>query len=147
MDFNSAIDGSDYDPFLRDEDQEIETERLAERFADEYRARYGYAYDDLEPQVRTLRVIVSAKADQPTLELKFSGKPGDAREAHCGTRLAYAAADATFMEHDVYRLDRLGDNAELEGPAIVEAADSTLILGPGTTAVADAEGWLLVTIG
>jgi N-methylhydantoinase A len=120
---------------------------IAERFADEYRGRYGYAYDDLEPQVRTLRVIVSAKADQPTLELKFSGEPGDTAGAHCGTRMAYSVPDATSKEHDVYRLDRLGDNAELEGPAIVEAPDSTLILGPGTTAVADARGWLHVTIG
>ena len=120
---------------------------IAERFADEYRARYGYVYDDLEPQVRTLRVIVSAKADQPVLELKFSGEQDDAVGAHCGTRMAYSVPDATFKEHDVYRLDRLGDNAQLEGPAIVEAPDSTLILGPRTTAVADARGWLLVTIG
>ena len=119
---------------------------IAERFSEEYRARYGYAYDDLEPQIRTLRVIVSAKTDQPDLELKFSGRPGDSAGAHCGTRLAYAAADATFQEHDVYRLDRLGDNAEFDGPAIVEAADSTLVLGPCTTAVADARGWILVIL-
>ena len=127
--------------------RDVPFDAIAERFADEYRGRYGYAYDDLEPQVRTLRVIVSAKADQPTLELKFSGKQGDAKGAHCGTRMAYSVRDVTFKEHDVYRLDRLGDNAELEGPAIVEAPDSTLILGPGTTAIADARGWLLVTIG
>jgi N-methylhydantoinase A/oxoprolinase/acetone carboxylase beta subunit len=79
--------------------------------------------------------------------LKFSGEQDDAAGAHCGTRMAYSVPDATFKEHDVYRLDRLGDNAQLEGPAIVEAPDSTLILGPRTTAVADARGWLLVTIG
>ena len=120
---------------------------FARRFEDEYRARYGYAYDDLEPQLRTLRVIVSAKTNQSSLELKFSGRRGDTSDAHCGIRSAYAAAENSFVEHDVYRLDRLGADAEFSGPAIVEAVDSTLVLGPETTAVADARGWLLVTIG
>ncbi len=120
---------------------------IDQRFADEYRARYGYAYDDLEPQVRTLRVIVSAKTDQPNLDLKFSGKRGDVTGAHTGTRPAYAAIQGSLIEHDVYRLDRMGDDAEFSGPAIVESADSTLVLGPGTTVVTDARGWLLVTIG
>ena len=119
---------------------------IAERFAEEYRARYGYAYDDLEPQLRTLRVIVSAASEQPSLDLKFAGRRGEARAARTGTRPAYAPDEAAFVEHDVYRLDLLGPDAGFEGPAIVEAPDSTLVIGPGAGAVTDAGGWIMVTV-
>jgi hypothetical protein len=40
----------------------------------------------------------------------------------------------------------LGAGAILTGPAIVEEAASTLIIGPGASGVVDPRGWVLVTL-
>jgi N-methylhydantoinase A/oxoprolinase/acetone carboxylase beta subunit len=43
-------------------------------------------------------------------------------------------------------MERLGPGATLQGPAIVEDAMSTLVLGVRAQAQVDARGWLLVNL-
>jgi N-methylhydantoinase A len=59
--------------------------------------------------------------------------------------------DVHFGEHGwvstrVIDRDSLGVDAAVEGPCIVEELDSTVVLPPGTSAVVDAVGNIVITL-
>jgi N-methylhydantoinase A len=119
---------------------------IATRFTEEYMNRYGYAYEDMEIQIRTLRVTATAEREVPKVSLRFSGESGDAQGALKGERPAYAPQLGEFVSHKVYAVDRLGGDARIDGPAIFEEEASTLVMGPGASAMTDPRGWILVTL-
>jgi N-methylhydantoinase A/oxoprolinase/acetone carboxylase beta subunit len=119
---------------------------IATRFTEEYMSRYGYAYEDMEIQIRTLRVTATAEREVPKVSLRFSGESGDAQGALKGERPAYAPQLGEFVPHKVYAVDRLGGDARIDGPAIFEEEASTLVMGPGASAMTDPRGWMLVTL-
>jgi N-methylhydantoinase A len=124
----------------------LERGEIADRFAREYRERYGYAYDDLEVQVVTLRVTATAEGRGASVAASSPGFPGKARGALKGERPAYAPRAGGFFPHRLYAMAALGMGALVTGPAIVEEEASTLIIGPGASGVVDPRGWILVTL-
>jgi N-methylhydantoinase A len=52
-----------------------------------------------------------------------------------------------WTDTPVFWRDHLPADATLTGPAIVEQMDCTLVLDPGDSAVQDADGNLIVTVG
>jgi N-methylhydantoinase A len=117
---------------------------IAERFLSEYRARYGYTYEDLEIELVTLRV--TASAERATPEPSAPAPEGAAREALKGERPAWSPRGRRFVPHRVYAMERLAAGASLAGPAILEEDASTLIVGDGATAVVDGRGWVMVML-
>jgi N-methylhydantoinase A len=117
---------------------------IAERFLAEYKARYGYTYDDLEIELVTLRV--TAFAERVTPEPTVAAPAGGARDALKGERPAWSPRAKRFVPHRVYAMDRLTPGASVNGPAIPEEDASTLIVGDGATAVVDGGGWVMVTL-
>jgi N-methylhydantoinase A len=117
---------------------------IAERFLTEYKARYGYTYEDLEIELVTLRV--TASAERATPESPAPPPAGAAREALKGERPAWSPRANRFAPHRVYAMDRLAPGASLKGPAILEEDASTLVVGDGATAVVDGRGWVMVTL-
>jgi N-methylhydantoinase A len=61
-----------------------------------------------------------------------------------GERLVYF--DGTWSPTPVYRRERLPAAAVIEGPAIVEQLDATIVIEPGTTARGDEIGNLIVDV-
>lgn len=119
---------------------------IAERFLAEYRARYGYTYEDLEIELVTLRVTASAERSPAEPAAPAPASAGDARAALKGERPAWSPRARGFIPHRVYAMERLAAGATLAGPAIVEENASTLVVGEDATAAVDARGFIMVTL-
>jgi N-methylhydantoinase A len=116
-------------------------------FYEEYRRRYGHAYDDVGVQLVTPRVNAIAKTAVPTVALPFPVGAGGLGSARKGRRLAYEPKCAAMVPHEVYAMDAIPAGSRIEGPAIIEEASSTFVMGPNAVAEADARGFLLVDLG
>jgi N-methylhydantoinase A/oxoprolinase/acetone carboxylase beta subunit len=114
----------------------------AGRFKAVYQAAYGYAYDDMEAQIVTVRVIASVVGD-----LAPVATPAAADEPDRGhTRSAYDPAAAAFVDHAVFAMASLAAEQAIEGPAIIEDRGSTVRIGSGAKASLRPEGWLHIQI-
>lgn len=109
---------------------------LADLFIDRYEDLYGagVAYRDAGIDISGIRVDAIAKVPKPPLqEVAPAGRgAGTARK---GSRLAHFAG--RFTETPVYEYGLLGGDMRLEGPAIVEAPFTTVVLPPGSRAEVD----------
>ena len=121
-------------------------ETIEKMFRAAYQTRYGYSYDDLEVQIRTLRVTATAQHDIPKIVIPFRGEKGSTESAYKGERRAYSQKLGDFVPFKVYAVDNLGDDAVITGPAILEEEATTLIIDAGASAVADARGWVMVSL-
>jgi N-methylhydantoinase A len=71
------------------------------------------------------------------IKLPRSAKRGRAADARLGTRPVYFEEAADFVDAVLYERARLVCGAEIEGPAIVEQIDSTVVLPPGAVGRVD----------
>ena len=69
-----------------------------------------------------------------------AGATGDAR---LGTRRLYA--DGAWHEASIWRREALAEGARIAGPAVLQQADATIILEPGSAAVVDSLGNLRIS--
>ncbi len=118
-------------------------ESLRDDFLAAYSRRYGNAYDDMETQLVTYRVVATAETDVANITLPFAGAADDARK---GRRLAFCPNRRIMIDHEVYAMDRLAPDTRIDGPAIIEEESSTLVVGHGSQVFADGRGWLVVTL-
>ena len=116
--------------------------RLGRAFMDRHRTLYGFATE--EPwELESIRVRVSAprngEAHPPAA--KANEAPSPTKMFRC----TFGAGEATMTP----RYDRagLGADCPLEGPVIVDDAWSTVVVPPGATLTADADGHLHIATG
>jgi N-methylhydantoinase A len=112
-------------------------DRLAALYRKEYRRLYNREGPDVALETLTWRCEVTA----PRPEIRLDGEEGDPRapdEAQKGAREIYLPEDEGFREVPVYDRYRLDPGASIEGPAVVEERESTVVLGPGSRAEIDA---------
>jgi N-methylhydantoinase A/oxoprolinase/acetone carboxylase beta subunit len=124
----------------------VTADELWRRFARVYRERYGYFYEDVPAQVVSLRAAGRVAGEEFT-PAPLAAQPGGAAGAQKGERLAWSPAAAAMAPHAVYARERLSPGAEIVGPAIVEEAESTTVVGEGGRARVDAYGTLVVSLG
>ncbi|TCT06098.1 hydantoinase/oxoprolinase family protein [Aquabacter spiritensis] len=106
-----------------------------------YEAMYGYVSHDVV-EVVSLRLI--GRGARPG-KLDFrSAAAVTAASAPTGMRAVYFGPELGRRDVPVY--DRASAPGRLTGPAILEGADSTVVVPPGAEAVADAHGNLLITL-
>lgn len=117
----------------------LEPEAIAAAFAATYRAAYGYAYDDLEPEIVTLRL--AAVADQPTAPVAGGGAT---TEASPTTRNAWDPITGTMVAHQVLPFAAVTD--VIEGPALLSQPGATVLIGVGARAERKPGGWLAITL-
>ena len=118
---------------------EMDRAAIAAAFAETYRAAYGYAYDDLEPEIVTLRLL--AEADQPTAPV--TGDATAAEVAH-ESRLAWDAGTGHMVPHRVLPFAALAGT--IEGPALLAQPGATVLVGTGARAEKRPGGWLEITL-
>lgn len=116
---------------------------VLKRFMDAYRERFDLDLPEMLPLLANVRTTVTGRRDKVELSI-FRPAAGDMRDALTGTRQVYFSG--AWLETKIYRRELLPEGAEIEGPAIVEQADTTLILDPGTTSTVDATGNIVVHI-
>lgn len=110
-------------------------------FEDSYRKIYGLVIPDLDIEIVTWRLRAWADpdvVDPPPLGSQSDGPPEPVRHRQVTFE---RAADA--QRTPVYQRSELGVGAEIVGPAIVEEAQTTIVLRPGWQAKVLADGSVL----
>jgi N-methylhydantoinase A len=82
--------------------------------------------------------------DDRSLEGGYHPAAGDALK---GIRPIMTEHSNGFVQARVYERNRIAPATAIEGPAIIEQADTTTVIEPGWTAVVDAGGALVMTQG
>jgi len=115
---------------------------IADRFHDRYADRYGHAAPEEPLELVTVRVRARGHVDTPTVSHTApSTDPADAVRTTRPVRFGDTTHDTR-----VYDRARLPVDQAIEGPAVVEGAQSTALLHPDHHGRVDAAGNLHVVI-
>lgn len=102
---------------------------LKERFETRYRALYGHLHEHTPIEILTWRVVARGELAQVRIQ-EYVEPPQPAELAIRGSRLAYWAEADDYVDTPVYDRYRLTTDARIEGPAIVEERESTVLIPP-----------------
>ena len=116
---------------------------LVHRFIDAYEARYGEgsAFKAAGVEVTTFRVVVSRPTARPELRRLPAGPVNGAVRAT--TRSVFRRGE--WHKARVVRQEDAAPGLELEGLAIIEMTDTTIVIGAGQRGVVDEYGDVLIT--
>ena len=117
----------------------LDRDAIAAAFSVAYAAAYGYAYDDLEPEIVTLRLL--AVADQPTASVT-GGKSATGVTAQ--TRLAWDPAKVRMVLHEVVPFSAI--TGRVQGPALLTQSGATIRIGSDASAQREPGSWLTITL-
>ncbi|MCE4627452.1 MAG: hydantoinase/oxoprolinase family protein [Desulfurococcales archaeon] len=112
-------------------------EKLIEEFHELHIARYGFS----NPKERIEVVVVRLEAYGLTSKPVLRAVPEEG-DAVIGERDVFYRNG--WYKATVYSRERLGANAKVEGPAVIEARDTTVVLPPGYTGNVDEFGNIIV---
>ncbi|MGK3206637.1 hydantoinase/oxoprolinase family protein [Amycolatopsis sp. MEPSY49] len=116
---------------------------LIEDFTRTYRALYRRSGPEVGVEVLNWRVVSSGPAPDITLRLTAEAQGGDARK---GTRKAYFPAAGGFVDTAIFDRYLLTPGERVDGPAIVEERESTVVVPPGAHCVVREDAALEVTV-
>ncbi|MBM5812142.1 MAG: hydantoinase/oxoprolinase family protein [Gammaproteobacteria bacterium] len=117
---------------------------LRAQFDATYERLYGRTYP--ESAVEFVNFCVRASLPVQLLQLPKIGTRGALAAARKGERRAWCGTARDFVPHTVWDRYRLPADVEVEGPAIFEERESTVIVGAGGRARGDEYGFLWVTL-
>jgi len=113
-------------------------------FEQVYSERYGHLPADRgEIEVVRLRVRASTPSSPPNLPRL---DPSDEQAVPLAIRSAYFGEIGRFADTPVFASDDLRPGHRIPGPAIVEAVDTTVVVGPSGTVEVGDSGFLFITI-
>lgn len=104
-------------------------------FEAEYRLRYGRLVVDMPIETVSWRVVVSGPSPTFQLTQKTPDTGQNALKGHRSVRFPENEEAAPCPVYDRYRLE---PGQPIIGPAIIEEAESTIVVGPNSTATVDA---------
>ena len=122
---------------------------LWEGFAQQYREKYGYFYDDIPVELANVRVrgsIVGPGLQIQPLPREKRRENRPAKAALKGQRPAYSAAQRGMAPHRVYDRYRLCSGMVINGPAIIEERESTTVVDQGGKVEVDEYGTLVISV-
>jgi len=113
------------------------------KFHRQHEQTYAYSDEDQAVEIYGLRVTGRGLVEKPSFP---EIEAGSAADAHRETREAYFEDAGEYVETDIYERERLGANVTIEGPAIIEQMDSTVVVPPTATAEVDETGNIIITV-
>ncbi|WP_440008387.1 hydantoinase/oxoprolinase family protein [Halomicrococcus sp. SG-WS-1] len=116
---------------------EFRPTRTAERFHETHRSTYGYQMDEPVHLVNLRVTATTTRSDPVVAHESTEGERSGIREARF--------ADGTVHETPVYRRSALPTDRTFDGPAVVEQAESTVVVPPAWTAEVRVDGSLVLT--
>lgn len=129
-------------PFRDADSSEQEMAGLGEDFRAEHRRQYGFAPDEpMEIVELVLTAVVELPA--PVLRRLDPSAEGGA-QALKGRRDVWFAAGAPERAA-IYERSLFGAGDAIAGPAIIEAPDSTILVGPGSRATVDVSANIVIS--
>ncbi|VTU23651.1 Acetophenone carboxylase gamma subunit [Variovorax sp. SRS16] len=118
---------------------------LTARFHANYVALYGRAVTGTDAEIITWRI----RASGPKGEVSLAGLRGEAgavRDPRKGTRPVFFSELGKFVDVPVYDHYALVPGVPVEGPAIIEQRESTVVMGPNASASLDAQHNLIMLL-
>ncbi len=116
---------------------------LRRAFDAEYRRRYGTVLASAPAEVLHWRL----HAEIPAVDIEVTFDPGGAGDARRGRRKVWFAELQAFAPAEIYDRYRIAPGTRIAGPALIEEAESTIVVGPSAVAEVDARSNVIVTIG
>jgi N-methylhydantoinase A len=116
---------------------------LEDSFISLYEKTYGFTTGD---PVETVNWRLLAVGKVPRVKVKRVKEKGKAEDALKGKRKAFFAEYGEYIECDVYDRYRLLPEAFIQGPAIVEERESTVVVCPKAKATVDEYLNLIITL-
>ena len=113
-------------------------------FEETYRKLFSRIPPNVAIEVVNVRASVSAPVAGSKIVIAAKGKKG--ADAFKGKRPVYYAEEGKYIETAVYDRYRVQAGEIIEGPAVFEENESTLVIGPGSVCQAQPDGSLIVTL-
>ncbi len=110
---------------------------LARAYNEAYRAQYGRTVAGAPVQVVTWRCLALGPRPELRLQSKANSRVGQALK---GRRTAYLPTERRSAAFPVYNRYALAPSDEIQGPALVEERECTVLVGPGALARVDTLG-------
>ncbi|MFW6116947.1 MAG: hydantoinase/oxoprolinase family protein [bacterium] len=104
---------------------------IRQAFYESYRQHYGHHLPDVPFEVVTWHLQVASPQPWTQLDV-MTEKPNHRGTALKGERDVYFLSEHDFLTSQVYDWYGLQPTEELEGPAVVEARETTAVFGPGS---------------
>ncbi len=127
-------------------DPEWSTARVRAAFQAAYFDRFRVELDRIEANVVNVSTSVVGMRPSPDLTRLIDPEGRRPRLVDARTGQRRLVTETGAFDAPVYWRDRLPLDARIEGPALVEQMDTTLLLEPGTLAEGDAHGNLIVRV-
>jgi N-methylhydantoinase A len=108
-----------------------------------YAARFGHAFPDTPTELVNVRIVATGTQKKPRFATLRGRDPGAMPKAQ--TRRVYFD-DAGPVECSVYRREDLLWRDKVMGPALIEEANTTILVGPGDEAGIDEQGFVFMKL-
>ncbi|WP_404332205.1 hydantoinase/oxoprolinase family protein [Mesobacillus maritimus] len=120
-------------------------QNLKNIFHTEHQKTYGYANEKEEIEFINYRAV--AKGEVSKIDMRnYEIGDNDPSQALVGEREVYFEEEGSFVKTSIYKRKRLVPNNIIEGPAIVEQMDSTVVIPPNCKAEIDLYLNIIITL-
>ena len=117
---------------------ELDTVKIKAAFETAYKATFGSLLDGIGIRVMNLRVAVIGTRPKFDLALLAPSEGGSVEASRTGARQIWF--DGKWWDSPVYDRLSLPVGAEVPGPAVLEQADTTILVDPDLTGTVDSYG-------
>jgi N-methylhydantoinase A len=118
--------------------------RACEAFHVAHERLYSYCDREEAVQLVNLRVAAVGRTDRPKPRALERGGAA-AQAALKARRKVHFQTAGRFVDCPIYERDRLRAGNRIPGPAVIEQADSTIVVPPSFSALVDPHGRIVVT--
>ncbi len=118
--------------------REDQMQGFVDRFVEAYEQKYGkgISYGSAQVEAVTLEVKGTGVLEKPSIiEHKFAGI--DPLNASKGSRKVWFESANGFLDTDIYIREKLQTGNIVDGPAVIEAVDTTILINPGQSIEVD----------
>ncbi|MEM6663323.1 MAG: hydantoinase/oxoprolinase family protein [Pseudomonadota bacterium] len=116
-------------------------------FERRHKAEYGRSFPDSPMEIVNVRVTGIGKTEKITSQTAPSGGSLDAARLATRPSVFRVGSELQTIETVFYRRDALPLEQDIPGPAVILQQDSTTVVRPGDSFVADTAGNIIITIG
>jgi len=127
------------------DDRAPSRETLRERFEAAYWARFKVELAQIRANI--VNVNCSVIGERPPLDLSTLIDPAGRKASATPTGTRPVTFDGEAHDTPIYWRDHLPLDVTLEGPAIIEQMDTTILIPPGDRAVGGADGNIIIHVG
>jgi N-methylhydantoinase A len=123
---------------------EFKESDIRQFFDESYKKLYGRTYPDTQVEFVSFRV--RASLPQHPFEIpRIANSEGKLEDCVKGNRQAFSLIRKQFISFTVFDRSRLFPGAKIQGPAIIEERESTIVVGEDANAQIDEYGFVWIT--